>query len=135
MKNKIKQLVLSSLFIFCFPFFINAQMGSASRESSMIEEVYTGKWKFEAPNAPEGSTKGDIEIKPDAIIMTFDEAIDFPSNWVRFRNDSIIYQTAFDAATVVFSLKIIDKNKMAGKAVWEDGETDFIVTKNLGVKL
>lgn len=135
MKNNIKQLVLAGLFILCFPFFINAQMGRANRESSMIEETYTGKWKFEAPNAPEGSTKGDIEIKPDAVIMTFDEAIDFPSNWVKFRNDSIIYQTAFDAATVVFSLKIIDRNKMTGKAVWEDGETEFILTKNLGVKL
>src|SRR5512133_4138783 len=99
MKMKIKQLVLSGLLLVCFPLFINAQMGNASRETSMIEETYTGKWKFEAPDAPEGSTKGDIEIKPDAIIMTFDEAIDFPSNWVKFRNDSIIYQTVFDAAT------------------------------------
>ena len=135
MKNKIIKLALLGVLLSGLPLLTEAQMGSRSAGSSMIEEAYTGKWKFEAPNAPEGSTKGDIEIKPDAVIMTFDEAIDFPSNWVRFRNDSIIYQTVFDAATVVFSLKIIDKNKMAGKAVWEEGETDFILTKNLGVKL
>ncbi len=135
MRTKIKQLALSCLLIMCFPFFINAQMGNAGRETSMIEETYTGKWKFEAPDAPEGSTKGDIEIKPDRVIMTFDETIDFPSNWIKFRNDSIIYQTVFEAATVIFSLKIINKNMMTGKAVWEDGETEFFLTKNLGVKL
>jgi len=135
MKIKIKQIVLSGLFCLALPLLTVAQMGSARGENSMIEETYTGKWKFEAPDAPEGSTKGDIEIKPDVVIMTFDEAIVFSSNWVRFRNDSIIYQTVFEAATVVFSLKIVDKYKMTGKAVWQDGESEFILTKNLGVKL
>lgn len=123
------------LFFFCLPFFLNAQMGKPAAGEGVIEEAYTGKWKFLAPDAPAGSTEGDIQIRPDAVIMTFENVIDFPSTWIKFRNDSIIYKTEFDAAVVVFSVKIIDKNNMEGKAVWEDGETTFIMTKNLGVKL
>lgn len=135
MKNKIRQLVTYGVLLLCLPIYINAQMGSAGREDSKIVETYTGEWKFEAPAAPEGSTKGDIEIKADAVIMTFDDAVVFPSTWVKFRNDSIIYQVDFDATTVVFSLKIIDKNHMTGKAVWEEGESPFILRKNLGIIL
>lgn len=135
MKIQIRQLVLSGMLLFSLPLFVNSQMGNSGRETALIEDTYTGKWKFEAPDAPEGSTKGDIEIKPDAVIMTFNDAIEFPSDWIKVKNDSIIYQTNFDAAKVVFSLKIVNKNMMTGKAVWEDGETSFTVTKNLGVKL
>lgn len=135
MKNAIKQLVLSGMLMLTLPLFLNAQMGSPQPGSSLIEETFTGKWKFEAPDAPEGSTEGEIEIKPDVVIMRFDGSVEFPSNWVKFRNDSIIYQTVFDAATVVFSVKIVDKNNMSGKAVWEEGETPFVMTKNLGVRL
>lgn len=139
MKKKFRQLALSGVLLLGLPIYINAQMGSAGREDakedSRIVEIYTGEWKFEAPSAPEGSTKGDIEIKPDAVIMTFDDAVVFPSTWVKFRNDSIIYQVDFDATSVVFSLKIIDKNHMSGKAVWEEGESPFILRKNLGIIL
>ncbi len=135
MKNKIKQLVISGMLLLSFPLFLNAQMGNAGTGTALIEETYTGNWKFEAPDAPEGSTEGSIEIKPDAVIMKFDNVTEFPSTWVKFRNDSIIYQTNFEAATVVFSVKIVDKNNMTGKAVWEEGETSFIMTKNLGVRL
>jgi hypothetical protein len=70
-------------------------------------------------------------MKPDAIIMSFDDIEEYPSSWIQVRNDSIIYQVKFDQATVVFSLKIIDKENMSGKAVWEDGETDVILRKRI----
>ncbi|HEX2970461.1 MAG TPA: hypothetical protein VHO46_15295 [Bacteroidales bacterium] len=139
MKNKIRQLTVSGILLLSLPLFLNAQMGNANtssaRSEAKIEDSYTGNWKFEAPNAPEGSTEGDIVIKPEEVIMTFDNAVGFPSKWIKFRNDSIIYQTVFDGATVVFSVKIIDRNNMKGKAVWDDGETEFIMKKDLGVEL
>lgn len=144
MKNKIRHVVLTGMLLLCLSIYMNAQMGNAgreesrvgeTREESRIGETYTGEWKFEAPSAPEGSTKGDIQIMPDAVIMTFDDAVRFPSTWVKFRNDSIIYQVDFDATSVVFSVKIIDKNNMSGKAVWSEGESPFILRKNLGVIL
>jgi hypothetical protein len=125
MKHKIKLIALAGLLLFSWP-----------AVKSQIEENFTGKWKFEAPNAPEGSTQGNIEIKTNAVIMTFDDLTQFPSSWVKVRNDSIIYETAFDLAKVQFSLKVIDKNNMAGKAVWEGGETPVILKKEVeGVKL
>lgn len=125
MKYKTKVIVLAGLFLFS-AFAVRAQIGDS----------YTGKWKFEAPNAPEGSTKGNIEIQPNSVIMTFDDMVQFPSSWVKVRNDSILYETAFDLAKVQFSLKAVDNNNMTGKAVWEGGESLVTLKKAIeGVKL
>jgi hypothetical protein len=125
MKSRIKQLILTGAFLFSLTL-LNAQ----------IKDTYTGDWKFEAPNAPEGSQKGSIVIKTDAVIMSFDEFMQFPSQWVKVVNDSILYEVAFDDTTVHFALKATDSNNMIGKAVWDDGETPIILTKKIvGVKL
>lgn len=133
MKNRIKELVIAGLLVLSFPFLSSGQMKSGAYENSeaMIKENYTGDWKFEAPDAPPGSTNGSIVIKPDAIIMSFDDIEEYPSTWIKVRNDSIIYQVKFDQATVVFSLRVIDKDNMSGKAVWEDGETPVILRKRI----
>jgi hypothetical protein len=135
MKNIIKQVFLAGAFLITFPL-INAQQNARANETSQIKEIYTGDWKFEAPNAPEGSQKGNVVIKTDAVVMSFDEFMQFPSEWLKVRNDSIIYEVAFDDTTVRFSLKVNDTNKMTGKAVWDDGETPVILTKKIvGIKL
>jgi hypothetical protein len=123
------------MLILIFPLCVQGQMGKPNTGTALIEDAYTGKWNFEAPEAPEGSTEGAIEIKADRVIMKFDNVMEYTSDWIKFRNDSIIFQTAFDAAIVVFSVRIVDKHNLNGKAVWEGGETPFIVTKNLGIKL
>ncbi|HEX2922061.1 MAG TPA: hypothetical protein VHO50_12935 [Bacteroidales bacterium] len=97
--------------------------------SLQIDKKYTGKWTFEAPDAPEGSTKGSIEIRPGSVIMTFDEAVAFTSNWAKMKKDSLIYETTFDMATVLFSLRIIDDDNIKGKAVWKEGETSVYLKK------
>ncbi len=125
MKNRFKQLALTAL-LCSGTLFINFQ----------IHENYTGEWRFEAPKAPEGSTKGNIRIKSDAVIMSFDRLLEYPSTWVKMRNDSLIYQTEFDEATVLFSLKIVDKENMTGNAVWKDGETPVTFKRMIkGVRL
>lgn len=122
--------------IISYLFFIGIVIFIISFAVPQIEKDYTGKWTFEAPDAPEGSKKGTIEITPTSIIMTFDDMVGFPSNWARMRNDSIIYETTFDLATVLFSLKIIDGENLQGKAVWEDGESAMIMKKAIiGVRL
>lgn len=133
MKNNIKQLVIAGLLVICFPFNSSSQMKSGASENSdaMIKENYMGDWKFEAPDAPPGSTSGNLVIKADAIIMSFDDIQEYPSSWIKVRNDSIIYQVKFDQATVVFLLKVIDKDNMSGKAVWDDGETAVILKKRI----
>lgn len=126
MKNRFTRLLLSSIFIFSISLLLEAQ----------VHDSYTGNWKFEAPDAPEGSTTGNIVIKINTIVMTFDDMQEYPSSWIKFRNDSLIYETAFDLATVVFSLKIVNKSTMTGKAVWEGGESEVTLTKRImGVKI
>lgn len=111
-------------------------MSFALMNAQQIQDTYTGDWKFEAPGAPEGSQKGDVAIKADAIVMTFDSILQFPSEWIKTPKDSLIYEVAFDDTTVRFSLKIKDANNMTGKAVWDDGETPIFLTRKIvGVKL
>lgn len=90
----------------------------------------TGNWKFEAPTAPDGYTYGIMAIKKDSVITQFtDGNYKFPSNWVKLKSDSIIFESDINGTTVVFSLKINDNKKVSGNAVWNEGETLMILTK------
>jgi hypothetical protein len=138
MKNFYNQLILCGLFIFSITR-MNGQMGNTETSpvpDSSISEIFTGNWEFSAPDAPEGSTEGNITIGTDGVIMTFDDLVAFPSSWVKVSSDSIIYQMDFDLATVLFSLKVIDKDNMSGKAVWKEGETPVLLRKKVvGIKI
>jgi hypothetical protein len=120
MKSKIPQLILPGLILFLASLSANAQ----------IQDAYIGNWRFEAPSAPEGFTYGIIELKKDSVLMTFtDGNYKFPSNWTKEKNDSIIYESDINGTTVLISLKITDKLKISGNAVWNEGETLLILTK------
>jgi hypothetical protein len=138
MKYFYKRLILCGLLVFSITS-INGQMATPDKPAKPdipIAEIYTGDWEFSAPDAPEGSTEGNVTIKTDGVIMTFDDLMAFPSSWVKVRNDSIIYQMDFDLATVLFSLKVVDKDNMTGKAVWKEGETAVVLRKKaVGVKI
>lgn len=126
MKNKLSYIYLSLILVLTLLSFITPQ----------IEKDYTGRYSFNAPDAPEGSTKGSIEITPTSVIMTFDNVVGFKSNWAKMKKDSLIYETSFDLATVLFKLKIDDDDNFSGTAVWKDGQTQMFVKKAvIGVKL
>lgn len=102
----------------------------SSISNAQIKESTIGKWSFQAPTAPEGYTWGIITLKKDSSFMQFTSGnYKYPSNWLKAKNDSIIYESYIDGTTVLFSLKINDASKVTGKAVWVDGETDMILTK------
>ena len=129
MKKRMLYLVLTG-FLVLVSFVTFAQM----------QKTYTGDWKFEAPDSPEGSTFGIVTLKQNSAIMTFDGYEKFPSSWVKVKNDSIIYEVDFGDTIVVFSLKVNkDDNTMSGKAVWDKGETPILLTKTepkaLGVRI
>jgi hypothetical protein len=107
---------------------------------AQIQKTYTGDWKFEAPDSPEGSTFGIVTLKKDSAIMTFDGYEKFSSSWVKVKKDSIIYEVDFGDTKVVFSLKVNDDdNTMSGKAVWDEGETPILLSKTepkaIGVRI
>ena len=94
------------------------------------KDSYLGNWSFEAPTAPDGYTWGIITFKKDSSFMKFtDGNYKYPSDWLKVNNDSIKYQTNVDGEIVLFSLRIIDKVKVTGNAVWSYGETLMILTK------
>jgi hypothetical protein len=89
-----------------------------------------GKWGFEAPTAPEGFNWGVIEFKKDTALMKFtDGGYNIPSSWLKARGDSIWYETDIDGTLVSFSLKVLDNQKISGRAVWSGGETVMILTR------
>ena len=112
------------LFLAIFVLFI----GSVSA-NAQVKKTYTGNWNFTAPTAPEEYMSGVIELKSDSVIMTFtNNPYKYPSNWIKVRNDSLIFETNIDYESVLFSLKL-DKARITGKAVWSDGYTQMILTK------
>lgn len=61
---------------------------------------------------------GIIDLKPDTAINSFsDIPYSFVSNWVKVRNDSLIFETYINTNAVLFSLKLED-TKIEGEAVW-----------------
>ena len=120
MKRKIFQLIL------LVPIFLFASLTS----NAQVKQAPAGSWSFESPDAPEGYTYGILDLKKDSAFMTFTNGTSrYPSSWIKVRNDSIIYQTDINGTIVLCSLKIIDKQKITGKAVWSDGETSMNLTK------
>jgi hypothetical protein len=103
-------------------------LSSSIIRAQSLKEL-AGEWQFDAPNAPEGSTFGNVIIKNDTVTMVFEGAQRFPSDWVKVKQDSVIYQTSFESDVVRFSLKVVDDQNMSGKAVWQDGETPITLKR------
>jgi hypothetical protein len=123
MKKNIFTLILVSLLI-----------GSASAQKITKKNDPTGKWKFEAVNAPEGFTSGTIDVgfaeKLYSVVMTFEgNGYSFPGEKVKFEKDSFNYSMYVDNQEVVVTLALIDPLKMEGKAVYSDGEVQLIMNK------
>jgi hypothetical protein len=96
---------------------------------AQINKTYTGNWSFTAPSAPDEYMSGVIELKKDSAIITFtDMSYRFPSNWVKVKNDSLLFETTINNDAVLFSLKL-DKKNITGNAIWSEGETQMILTK------
>jgi hypothetical protein len=120
MKCKILKLFLLLAILFLESHSANAQ----------IKETCLGNWKFEAPTAPDGFTYGTVTFKKDSVLMAFtDSDYRFPSNWIKVKTDSVIYESDINGATVLFCLKIVDKMNIKGNAAWSGGETPMILNR------
>ena len=114
MKSKITKLVFFLAFLLSGTVCANAQ----------IKESYTGKWDFVAPDAPDEYKNGIIEFKSDTALITFTGGYyNYPSKWIKAAGDSVFFESDIDGTTVYFSLKTVNRQKLAGEAVWADGET------------
>jgi hypothetical protein len=87
-----------------------------------------GDWNAEAPEAPPGFNTSIMTVHEDSVFTTFaGETIIYSSTLIRFNADSLIFE--INGLDVLCTLKVEDKNKMTGNAVWEGGETRLFLTK------
>ena len=126
MKKIIFTYLMVSLFAFCA---VSAQTGSAKNNP-------VGKWKFEAPTAPEGYNSGSINITftenkySTAVSLTGSE-IAIPGDKTKFENDTVSFIVLLDGNVVSISLKAENDIKMTGKAVYSEGVIPLTLTKDV----
>ena len=126
MKKIIFNYLMVSLFACCA---VSAQTGSAKNNP-------VGKWKFEAPSAPEGYNSGSISIsfsenKYSTMISLTGSDNAIPVDTTKFENDTISFILLLDGNVVSISLKAETDTKMTGKAVYSEGEIPLTLTKNV----
>ncbi len=119
-------LSLVMFFTLCFISF--AQDGASQKKDPV------GKWKFEAPAAPEGYTSGTMifgfaENKYSAGIMFTNFEFKFPGEDVKVEGDSVSFKVTLEGQQIEVFLKMEDLSKMSGKAVYTEGSIPLILTK------
>jgi len=93
-----------------------------------------GKWKFEAPYAPEGYNSGIIEFslaenKYSTFILMPGSDYKIPGEQTKVENDTVSFFILLDGAQISINLKTESDVKMTGVAVAPDGEIPLTLTK------
>jgi hypothetical protein len=124
MKTRIFTLLVISLFAVC--------VVSAQTESKKNNAI--GKWKFEAPYAPEGYNLGtiDISVAQDKYSTTITFAgsdYKIPGENTKVEKDSVAFVVYIEGDNIAISLKAENNTKMTGKAVYSQGEIPLTLTR------
>jgi len=126
MKKSIFTYLMISLFAVCT---VTAQ--TTAKKGNVV-----GKWKFEAPYAPEGYNTGSIEISfaeekySTAISMTGSDYT-IPGDKTKVENDTVSFTVLLDGNEIAISLKAESDVRMTGKAVYFEGEIPLTLTKEV----
>lgn len=94
-----------------------------------------GKWKFEAPYAPEGYTSGIIEVgfpeKQYSTSITFaGSEYKLTGEKVKYENEALSFVLYIEDQNIAINLKMEDGSKMTGKAVYSEGEIPLTLTRS-----
>ncbi len=116
------------LLIFC--------VSAATAQSTKGKNNPVGKWKFEAPYAPEGYNKGMMEVgfadnKYSTTISFTGSDYKIPGEKVKIENDTLNFSVFLDGTEIPINLKMDGDTKMAGKAVSPDGEIPMTLTREI----
>jgi len=95
-----------------------------------------GKWKFEAPYAPEGYNTGIIDVtyaenKYSATISFSGSDYKIPAASVRIENDNLLLSVYIEGEVISIALKMESASKMTGKAVSPDGDIPLTLTREV----
>lgn len=93
-----------------------------------------GKWRFEAPYAPEGYTSGVIEVA--LADNAYTTSISFsstdykiPADKTVVEKDTVSFTINIEGNEVSVSLTMEEANKMNGKALYSGGEIPLTLTR------
>lgn len=96
---------------------------------------FTGKWKFEAPSAPEGFNSGNIEIS--FVENVYKVSLAFTGSEYKLDGDrtaieegSFMFVIYLQGQEITVILKMAGPDKMNGLALNPDGEVPFTMVRN-----
>lgn len=113
-----KLILISVILLLALPF-MSAQSGTGKN--------ILGKWKFEAPSAPEGFTTGIIEFSfaddKYSSSITFAESGDvIPGENTSIEKETVEFTVFVEGNEVKINLKPGKNDELTGKAVYFEGE-------------
>ena len=107
---------------------------SIAQEANVQKKDPVGKWKFEAPYAPEGYQSGTMifgvtegKYNAGTVFTNFDYK--FPGEQVKYARDSITFVVNLEGQAIKILLKLEDTQKMTGKAVYSEGSIPLSLTR------
>ena len=111
----------------------------SAQESKGQNNDPVGSWKFDAPYAPEGYTSGNIAVafaekKYSATMMFTGSDYKIPGQNVKFMDDTLLFSVYIEGQEVKVALKFAEPLKMAGKAVYSEGEVLLSLTKESKIR-
>ncbi len=114
-------------------------MCTVSFLSGQNQTKHLGKWKFEAPNAPEGYNAGFIEVgtaeKGYTASISFGEGdYKLPADKVKIENDVLTFIVNVEGNEVTIVLKPENNTLMKGNATYTDGSTPLVLTRSIPEK-
>lgn len=120
------------------PFIIIMLMviSAVSAQNPQSKNDPVGKWKFEAPLAPEGFTNGIItlsfaENKYSTAISFTGSDYKIPGEKVKIEKETVAFNVYIEGNDIQINLKMEGAAKMTGKATYSEGEIPLTLTKEL----
>jgi hypothetical protein len=110
-----------------------------SAQSSPDKKSPLGRWKFEAPLAPEGYNSGSIDFSfaenkySTAISMTGSDYV-ITGDKTKVVNDTVTFVVLIDGNEIAISLKQESTVQMTGKAVYSEGEIQLTLSRETPLK-
>lgn len=120
--------------IIAFILLLMLSISVVSAQSTAQKKDPVGKWKFEAPYAPEEYSTGAIDVgltdgKYSTTIIFTGSDSKVTGEKVKFENDTVSFAVYIEGNEVSISLKMENDTKMAGKAISSEGEIPLTLTK------
>jgi hypothetical protein len=121
-----KLIIMKSFFLAFIIIVTGCTLANAQTNNSKFRPE--GKWKFEAPSAPEGYTFGTMDVafmeKKYSVAMGLPGGGDdkLPAEQIQFENGELTFKLYIQGEEISIFLKPEGNDKMTGKAIYSGGE-------------